>query len=293
MDNGWKDYFTFTKKERKAVFILLTLIIIVAFLPKLFPANKMKIVEFDLNDSSIERSYVSEEKEYPNRNDAEEETLSPVTFDPNTVDEVTMQRMNFRPKLISTIINFRNKGGKFFKPEDLRKLYTLKKEEADVLLPYVRMNSIQTENKFSPNNFSSEKIKLIDHVIDINTATIDEVKRLPGVSFSLANKIIRYREVIGGFKNADQLKKTYGMNDSIFTAIKPWIIPLAEKSLININTASLKEMLTRNTVPEHVAKAIIIYREQHKGFKSVSELMNIPFISKELFDKISPSLTIE
>jgi competence protein ComEA len=280
MDNGW---------------ILLALIIIVAFLPKLFPANEMKIVEFDLNDSSVERSYGSEEKEYESTSSTvhDEEKLSPVTFDPNTVDEATMQRMHFRPKLIQTIINYRHKGGTFFKPEDLRKLYTLKKEEADVLLPYVRMNSIQPENKFYSNNFSEEKIKPIDQVIDINTASIEEIKRLPGISFSLANKIIRYREVIGGFKNADQLKKTYGMSDSIFTAIKPWIIPLKENTLININTASLKDMLTKNTLPEHVAKAIIIYREQHKGFKAVSDLLNIPFITKELYDKIAPSLTIE
>lgn len=292
MQYGWEDYFTFTKKERRAVVTLLAIMIIISFLPVLFPAEKIELIELASTDSIPQTNdFAKEETESASNTN---EPLQPFTFDPNTAEEELLNRMNMRPKLIRTIINYRNKGGKFFKPDDLRKLFTITKEEADILVPFVRIHSIQNEKYFSYERSFTDKTKPIDHVIDINAASLDEIKSLPGVSFSLANKIFKYREVIGGFKNAEQLKKTYGMSDSIYNGFKAWIVPFPEKSsLININTATYKELVFKNIIPDHVAKAIIIYRDQHKGFKSVSELMSIPFISKELYEKMAPSLTID
>lgn len=295
MQHTWKDYLTFNKKERRAVFILLAIMLIVGFLPALFPAKKLEIIELASNDSLSTQQIAADIEE--NEVSAAENSLQPFSFDPNIVSEAELQRMNMRPKLIHTIINYRSKGGKFFQPADIRKLFTITKEEADELIPYVMIRSVQQPNNYYLHDrtyqSTTEKIIPIDHVIDINSASLEEVKRLPGISASLANKIVNYREMIGGFKNADQLKKVYGMNDSIYSSIKSWINSLPEKNLININKASLKEMTAKNLIPETVARAIIIYREQHKGFKTVSELMNIPFISKEIFDKIAPSLTTE
>ena len=49
-------------------------------------------------------------------------------------------------KTIHTILNYRNKGGRFKQPEDLRKIYGLQKEEADLLIPYVQIKSINEQH---------------------------------------------------------------------------------------------------------------------------------------------------
>jgi len=57
-------------------------------------------------------------------------------------------------------------------------------------------------------------------LIDINTATLEELDSLPGIGNSRAQEIIRYREEHGGFKSVDELKEVEQIGDAIFEQIK-------------------------------------------------------------------------
>ena len=146
--------------------------------------------------------------------------------------------------------------------------------------------------------------------MDVNTATEEDWKTLPGIGEVLSKRIVKYRNAKGGFKNIDEVAKTYGISDSEFAVIRPYLVmngnisqnqspPTANSSAlqtqtkININTATEDEMRASHAIPYSVIKAIIIYREQHNGFKSVEELKKIPFITDEMYHKISPQLTVE
>ena len=61
-------------------------------------------------------------------------------------------------------------------------------------------------------------------VIDINTAGAEEIERLPGIGPVLAEDIIAYREVTGGFKDPEELKKVKGIGDRKFEGMKGFII---------------------------------------------------------------------
>jgi competence protein ComEA len=59
--------------------------------------------------------------------------------------------------------------------------------------------------------------------VNINKATIDELKTLSGVGDSTAKKIIDYREKNGNFKTIDDLKNLSGIGNANFDAIKDMI----------------------------------------------------------------------
>ena len=61
-------------------------------------------------------------------------------------------------------------------------------------------------------------------VVNINTASIDELITLPRIGESTARKIIQYREMYGSFQTIEDLQKVSGIGETVFEAIKPYII---------------------------------------------------------------------
>ena len=66
---------------------------------------------------------------------------------------------------------------------------------------------------------------------------------------------------------------------------------IGESKLININTASLEELLTLPGIGESKAKAIIKYRTEHNNFKNIDEILNVDGIGSKLYEEIKVYIT--
>jgi len=67
--------------------------------------------------------------------------------------------------------------------------------------------------------------------------------------------------------------------------------PLANAAL-NLNTATKDELVALSGIGPAKAQAIIDYRTQHGGFKSVDELKDVKGIGARRFEKLKPELTV-
>ncbi len=94
---------------------------------------------------------------------------------------------------------------------DGEKIYVPNKNDDKEDMDYMSSQNSGDEN--------SNKIKLIN----INTATTEELTKLPGVGESIANKIIAYRIENGKFKNIEEIKDVPGIGDSKYNNIKEMI----------------------------------------------------------------------
>lgn len=65
-----------------------------------------------------------------------------------------------------------------------------------------------------------------------------------------------------------------------------------ESTLVNINTATMEELMSLPGIGESKAKAIINYRTTNGPFKSIEEIMNVNGIKDAMFDKIKDFITI-
>lgn len=79
------------------------------------------------------------------------------------------------------------------------------------------INANQTQSSSNRTNTSSQGS---NSLVNINTATIEELDTLPGVGEATANKIINYREENGGFKNIEDIKNVKGIGDKKFEDLK-------------------------------------------------------------------------
>jgi len=310
----WKAYFAFSKRDRVGAIVLLALILIVIATFFYTPASNTSPVAITTLDQELAKqgidttSAIAEPVATVSTEEAGIAGSNPATlfqFDPNTLDAAGFKQLGLPDKTIHTILNYRSKGGHFWKPDDLRKIYGLRQEDADKLIPYIRIaGQRQTFIKSGKEQIS---YKPKPAAIDINTATVEQWKALPAIGDVLSARIVKFRDKIGGFTSIAQVKQTYGLSDSAFQIIEPYLrlsgVPQQTATVIpqrtiatnkiNINSASVNQLKSNSHIPEQVAQAIVIYRSQHGNFSSVEDIKKIVFINDEMYKQVAPFLTVE
>lgn len=310
---NWKGYLSFSKKERIALIVLVFMILLFIIVPffyqpfKSTPTFTVSSLQSELDKIAINGNDSLQKSPSFISKSSDANTATLFYFNPNTASAEELKQLGLRDKTIVTLINYRSKGGMFRTPPDLAKLYGLTKEEAERLMPFVRITGQPQQHSFLQNDkqyVSSYKQK--PQIIDINTATIEQWKALPAIGDALSSRIVKYRDKIGGFKSIEQVGTTYGVSDSAFAVIKPYLTianavqtqqqqtsSASSFTKININTATEATLKSNPAIKENIAKAIVIYRQQHGKFAAVEDLKKIVFISSETYNQIVPFLTAE
>jgi len=111
------------------------------------------------------------------------------------------------------------------------------------------------------------------HPIDINRADSAQLLPLPGIGPVFAGRIIKYRNLLGGFVDADQLGEVYGMPGETINRIRNrlWIDSSAIRK-IRIDSASFGELLRHPYLEYEDVKALVEYREFQGDIRSAREL---------------------
>ncbi len=308
-------YLTFTKKERRGIIALLALILFFTVLPFLYPLFikdktvntdnfKKEIAALNIKQDTAtgfaKRNYTDDDN-YPNYYQPSEKSYGKNTkgalfyFDPNTATAADWQRLGVREKTIATIQNYLRKGGHFYKPEDIGKIWGLHKDEVERMIPYITI--APKESNFSKQTYETknyDKPKYTPTVIDINSADTAALIALPGIGSKLAQRIISFRDKLGGFYKTEQVAETFGLPDSTFQKIKTrFTINNTTIKQVNINTATIDELKTHPYIHYNIANAIVQYRQQHGSFSAVAAIKNIMLVTEDVYSKAAPYLTVE
>jgi competence protein ComEA len=293
-----KDYFTFTKKERQGIIVLLLLIGIITALPWFFTGITTKErISLDQYEEQLAKLAAEDSLNTTTyKRAATPVNVTPFTFDPNTLNEQGWKKLGVRDRTIITIQHYISKGGRFRKTTDLANIYGLRKEEYERLAPYVQIiqaDSIKQKTTIpasSENRYKKSSIA----VIEINAADTTAFISLPGIGSKLAVRIINFRDKLGGFYSINQVGETYGVPDSTFQAIKQYLQCTSPAiHTININTADVNTLRQHPYIKWAVANAIVQYRAQHGRYSAVGDIQQIAVVSSEIFQKIAPYLTVE
>jgi len=313
-----QEYFLFTKKERIAVISLIALIVLVFFLPNLiqtkhFPPSQQEMEEvkkiaqqieernnnYDKNKNDNDDVQYAEYRSGPDHTSSGSPPSQLFYFDPNKISEHEWKKLGLRTKTIATIIKYLSKGGHFYKADDLQKIYGLKPDEYTRIQPFIRIEGVaESNNTNQPNssyhdNHPNPRRPLSASITDINLADTTALIALPGIGSKLANRIINFRDRLGGFYSIDQVGETYGLADSSFQKIKPLLKIAAQVRKININSAEPEALKSHPYIKWNIANALVQYRQQHGPFKSVEELQQIAVVTPAVYQKLAPYITVE
>ena len=94
--------------------------------------------------------------------------------------------------------------------------------DKEVIFPDIK-NDATINNTSSSNKVDENETTVNKSIININTATIDELDSLPGIGNSKAQNIIDYRNINGNFETIEDIMNVNGIGTAIYEQIKTYI----------------------------------------------------------------------
>lgn len=299
----FKEYFNFSKKERNGTIVLLFILCALIGI-NIWIKNKefgeiilmseefqQEIDRFEASLKPIKQNQIK--APYQSEPDNKNLKINYFRFDPNSVTKSELTQLGFNSKQINTLLNYRNKGGSFSNKEDLLKIYGVNKELYNKLEPYIEIQDNKDELIVKDENI--ERIgNNISVRLEMNSASMKELMELPGIGESFANKIIKYRQLLGGFHHKDQLLEVYGMDSARFFKIDSLIyFDTLLISKLNINKVQYKTLLRHPYLNKYQTNAIMKYRELAGKFHNVNQLFEYNLLEEEDYFRIKPYLTTD
>lgn len=234
-------------------------------------------------------------------------------FDPNTASVEQFESLGLPKFIAERIEKYRSKGGKFRKKEDFAKIYGILPDTYERLEPYITLPSADDESLRTPqaeatnveravaatapsedktveNKIASPKTNTKQPIrFDLNTGDTTDFMKIKGIGSGYAKRIIKFRDMLGGFVSAEQIKETYGLPpETIDELLKYGFVKNGVKKL-KVNQMSISEF-RHPYLKYYQAKAIIAYREQHGAFKSSEDLKQIKVLDETTIMKVLPYL---
>lgn len=285
-------YFGFTKREYNALLALFGLIVVAIVTPYAYELVFVKeevITDFERN-AIQELNLITVKEQYKNdfrrkRYEAPAKGML-FSFDPNKIDVKSWQKLGLSAKQAQSILNYRNKGGKFYKVDDLKKMYAISPQMFERLQPYVEIGANeQREEKFEIKKYPKKELAIIE-INGADTIKLDEIK---GIGAAFARRIANYRDRLGGFYKKEQLMEVFGLDSIKFEEIKAQVqVDASVIKKIDINLADFEALKKHPYLKYKQINAIIQYRKQHGNYTSIADLKKLLILSPQTIEQLTP-----
>ena len=254
------------------------------------PFEKDKNVDLDTNDLIAFQFQIDSLKEI--ELDNRKPKIYP--FNPNFITDHKGEQLGMSLIEIDRLHQFRVKGKFVNSKAEFQNITQVSDSLLNTIAPYFKFpdwvvkrqqnNQIVSKNKGNVTN----KVDFTVSTNDINKATLEDLQTINGVSYSMAERIIKYRSKLQGFYFKDQLYEVWGLNKSIANKVllKFNITSKPTITKVNINTASFKEVLKNPYIDFELCKKIFDYRDEVAELQDLTELKHIKGFPTNKYDRI-------
>ena len=314
MKNKLKDFFNYSSSERKGSIALIVLLLLVLC--------GYRVIETLKSSSDVEYDNLSEEinslTTTAKSENKEVKEIQYFDFNPNEINEELWMLLGFSEKQAQSIIKYREKGGYFYKKEDLKRLYVVDDSLYVLLEPYIVL-----EGKLKPkSNYSVDKcyfIKLTEDTVPV----YEGFSELEKVVCNKKNGVYSY--YIGGFPNIESAEEVQlqavplGFNTTevkLLSCDFGFVINKSKtdnkykknkfgkgnstslKSELNsfkvkINAADTTGFKSLKGIGSYYSGKIVKYRKALGGFVSVEQLKEVYGILPEVIDQNVSRLIVD
>ncbi len=231
-------------------------------------------------------------------------------FDPNHLPVEQWVALGLSERQAASIHRYEAKGGQFRTRRDVAKMHVVDPDlyarwEPFILLPDSFERKAFADRDRDPGyerrdsttiRFPERSAFVAKAMVEINTADTTRLVEVRGIGPAFARSIVKYRDRLGGFHSLDQLSEVYILRD------KPEAVAdLKSRLLLDtlmvrrfpLNAFTAEELGPHPYAGWKVAKALVAYRKQHGGFKTVADIKGCVLITDSVYRKLAPYLSAE
>ncbi len=246
--------------------------------------NTTEIIEFQQRIDSLKQLAIEKRKPkiYP--------------FNPSFLTDYRGYKLGMSTEEIDRLLEHRMKGKYINSAKQFQKVTQINDSLLKTIKPYfkfpdwvVNKQNAKT-NSFGVSSTSRTHKKEESFIIkDINSATAEELKSVRGIGEKLSQRIVKYRNKLGGFLVNEQLYEVWYLDKEVADRVlkRFMIIDIPVIKKINVNTASFKEVLSIVYIDYELTKKIFNYRDEVAELQSLEELKKIDSFPIEKFDRIA------
>ena len=287
-----QSHFKFSNKQRSGIFLLLLLIILfqcvyffVDFSSNKIEVNKTELQLFQQEIDSLRLLEIENRKPkiYP--------------FNPNYITDYKGYTLGMTNEEIDRLLKFREQNKWVNSAKEFQNVTKISDSLLDAISPHFKFPDWVTNPK--PKTFkyqNNNSPKNYDAKIDLNLATINQLRKVNGIGEKLSERIINYRKkFVGGFIADVQLNDVYGLTPEVIDRVLNQFTVKTPRQIVkyNLSTVTKEQLVTIQYIDYELAYEIIEQRTLREGYKSIDELIKVKGFPVNKIEIIKLYLTLD
>lgn len=205
-------------------------------------------VDFVVFDTTLQATIDSLKKE------ATKPTIYP--FNPNYLTDYRAYFLELTPQAIDRLLAFRQNGNWIHSAQEFQHITQVDAQWMEKYAPYFKFPKAK-KNYVLPSTPTPKSATL-----ELNKTTSLELKNIYGIGAILSQRIIKYRNYLGGFSTPDQLDEVYGLSDDVLIRLKERVKIKTPPTIhkIDMNKATLNELIQLPYINSEDGRKIIALR---------------------------------
>jgi len=265
-------YFKFSKSQRIGLFALLVLIVV------------FQAFYFFVDFSKPEADTTAKGKQWLSmqvpvdslHKSAKENAPKIYPFNPNFISDFKGYKLGMSVAEIDRLLDFRKTNRYVNSAKEFQDVTLVSDSLLNAISPYFKFPDWVKNKKqyWQHKTFEKPETKV---PLDINKATAEDLKKVYGIGDGLSARILKEKEKLGGFVNMSQMNDIWGLSPEVIDKLNKEfnVVETAEIRKIDINNATLKELMQFPYFRYALAKSIITYRSMNGPIKGAEDLIKI------------------
>ena len=209
----------------------------------------------------------TKKKKYTRKN-----SLKPHKFDPNTISQGELIDMGIKESTAKSWTKYTSKGGKFYKTEDLKKLYAMNDYLYDKLKSFVEIKQLKRESYSKSTPYKKKKSWVKNDSLYKKRGRNVSQKPIKDTISDIERK-----EYNSKFK-ADRKTRSSGVSNDY---------------IITLNTTDSTELQMLDGIGPVLSSRIIKYRDQLGGFHNMNQLLEVYGVKATLVSDIMNKINFD
>jgi DNA uptake protein ComE-like DNA-binding protein len=268
----FNSFLQFTKAQQSGIFVLLVLALLMQTSRYFLdfrasePAGKSKRqwVATPINRDTLQEQVF--QRKYKLR-----------PFNPNFISDFKGYQLGMSVKEIDRLLEYRKSNRYVNSAQEFQQVTKVSDSLLRKVAPFFKFPAWTASKGFQKVKYEFRKTPEKVVQIDINQATVEDLKKVYGIGDALSQRILKEKAKFGVFLSMDQLNDVYGLSPEVVEKLKERFIvdPKTTCQKININKATIKELMQLPYFKYPVAKKIVVYRSMNGPFTNLEDLTKI------------------